>query len=187
MKLQYYARPDSIAREQLRATIELVVACPSGVLGAALLRSAGSAALPFPAGARPCARKWPPLLFVPAVGVAAPPCPTAGPYPEKQKPHSSGASTQLLLFIFLNSLTGAARLIKTRRLGVARRMLSTPTAVRTIPPAKPLGRLSVALAPGAADRRRLVRSSSAFHWGNPARNHRRRHSVLRSSAPGQAP
>ena len=41
-----------------------------------------------------------------------------------------GASTQLLLFIFLNSLTGAAWLIETRRLGIARRMLSTPTSTR---------------------------------------------------------
>ena len=62
---------------------------------------------------------------------------------------------QLLLFIFLTSLTGAARLIETRRLGVARRMLSTPTSVRTIlagQTARPARRRAP---PGAADRRRL--------------------------------
>ena len=54
-----------------------------------------------------------------------------------------GASTQLLLFVFLNSLTGAIGLIETRRLGVSRRMLSTPTPTRTIlipnPPKDGLG------------------------------------------------
>lgn len=39
----------------------------------------------------------------------------------------AGASTQLLLFMFMAGLAGSAQLIDTRQLGVARRMLSTPT------------------------------------------------------------
>ena len=36
----------------------------------------------------------------------------------------------LVLFVFLNSLNGAVWLIETRRLGIARRMMSTPTGMR---------------------------------------------------------
>ena len=55
-----------------------------------------------------------------------------------------GASTQLLLFVFFNSLTGAAWMIETRRLGIARRMLSTPTPMREIVTGQVLGRMAIA-------------------------------------------
>ena len=80
--------------------------------------------------------------------------------------YSNGASTQLLLFIFLTSLTGSARLIETRRLGVARRMLSTPTSVGTILAGQTLGRLAVALLQALI----IVVGSALFfgvHWGDP--------------------
>lgn len=57
----------------------------------------------------------------------------------------SGASTQLLLFVFLNSLAGAAFLLETRKLWIARRMLSTPTSVRTLLAGQLLGRFAVSL------------------------------------------
>ncbi len=56
-----------------------------------------------------------------------------------------GASSQLFLFTFLTALTGGAALIQTREYGVARRMLSTPTAVRTIVAGTAGGRLLIAL------------------------------------------
>jgi len=56
-----------------------------------------------------------------------------------------GASSQLFLFTFLTSLAGSAALIQTRQLGVARRMLSTPTPSRTILAGVAGGRLAVAL------------------------------------------
>jgi ABC-2 type transport system permease protein len=59
-----------------------------------------------------------------------------------------GASSQLVLFMFLTSLAGSADLIQTRRLGVARRMLSTPTSAATILGGETAGRLSVALTQG---------------------------------------
>ena len=59
-----------------------------------------------------------------------------------------GASQQLVLFMFLTSLAGSAELIQTRKLGVARRMLSTPTSARTILLGETAGRYSVALTQG---------------------------------------
>jgi ABC-2 type transport system permease protein len=40
-----------------------------------------------------------------------------------------GAAQELILFMFLTSLSASAQLIQTRRLGVSRRMISTPTSV----------------------------------------------------------
>lgn len=56
-----------------------------------------------------------------------------------------GAQTQLLLFVFLISMTAAGQLVLTKRLGVSRRMLSTPTGAVTIVAGEALGRLGVAL------------------------------------------
>ncbi|HYO42386.1 MAG TPA: ABC transporter permease [Candidatus Limnocylindrales bacterium] len=56
-----------------------------------------------------------------------------------------GASTQLILFMFLTSMTAAGRLVHTKQLGVSRRMVSTPTSVWTIVAGEALGRYLVAL------------------------------------------
>jgi ABC-2 type transport system permease protein len=161
VRLRYYARPDSIA-QQLRATVESVVAGQSTVLGAARLVSR-ERGLPFP---QALARARAAAAVVPAVEATLTD-PDGKPYPENRSRYSSGASTQLLLFVFLSSLTGAARLIETRRLGVARRMLSTPTSVRTILAGQTAGRLAVALAQALL----IVAGSALFfgvHWGDPA-------------------
>ncbi|MGW2153464.1 ABC transporter permease [Nonomuraea sp. NPDC001699] len=42
------------------------------------------------------------------------------------------ATSQLLLFVFLTSLTGASALIETRRLGVSRRMYAAPVGSRAM-------------------------------------------------------
>jgi ABC-2 type transport system permease protein len=60
----------------------------------------------------------------------------------------SSAQTQLLLFVFLTSLAGSAALIQTRRLGVAKRMIATPTSVRDVLVGEGLGRYLVALVQG---------------------------------------
>lgn len=59
-----------------------------------------------------------------------------------------GASSQLLLFIFLTSMTSAVALIETRRLGLSRRMLSTPTPARSIVAGEALGRFGIAMVQG---------------------------------------
>jgi ABC-2 type transport system permease protein len=59
-----------------------------------------------------------------------------------------GASQQLVLFMFITSLAGSAALIQTRRLGVARRMLSTPTPAAVIVGGEATGRFAVAIIQG---------------------------------------
>ncbi len=54
------------------------------------------------------------------------------------------AGNELLLFVFLTSLTSAAALVETRRLGVARRMIVSPTPVRSVIFGEALGPFVVA-------------------------------------------
>ena len=51
----------------------------------------------------------------------------------------------LLLMTFLNALTGASALIQSRRLGVSRRMISTPTSIGTIVMGEGFGRWGVGM------------------------------------------
>ncbi len=59
-----------------------------------------------------------------------------------------GAYSQLLLFVFLTSLTGSTALIQSRQLGVSRRMVSTPTRIGQILAGEGLGRFLVAMVQG---------------------------------------
>ncbi len=59
-----------------------------------------------------------------------------------------GASSMLLVFVFLTSMTSAVALIETRRLGLSRRMLGTPTPASTIVAGEALGRFGVAMVQG---------------------------------------
>lgn len=58
---------------------------------------------------------------------------------------TQGASSQLVLFVFVNSLAGSVSLIQVRRLGVSRRMLSTPTSASSILLGEGLGRFLIAM------------------------------------------
>ena len=79
---------------------------------------------------------------------------------------SLGAQSQLILFMFLTSMTAATQLILTRQLGVSRRMLSTPTSIATILFGEMLGRFGVAMIQGL-----FIVLLSAFvfgvDWGDP--------------------
>ena len=77
-----------------------------------------------------------------------------------------GASSQLVLFIFVNSLAATVALIQSRRLGVSRRMLSTPITSRTIVVGETLGRFSVAMIQGIFI---ILAASLLFgvKWGDP--------------------
>ncbi|MEX2251887.1 MAG: ABC transporter permease [Acidimicrobiia bacterium] len=59
-----------------------------------------------------------------------------------------GASSQLVLFVFLTALAGSASLILSRQLGISRRMLSTPTSTGTIVMGEATGRWSVSMVQG---------------------------------------
>ena len=77
-----------------------------------------------------------------------------------------GAQSQLVLFMFLTSMTGATQLILSRQLGVSRRMFSTPTSARTILLGELLGRFGVAMIQGLFI---FVGTALVFHvaWGDP--------------------
>ena len=77
-----------------------------------------------------------------------------------------GAQTQLLLFTFLTSMTAAGQLVLTKRLGVSRRMVSTPTSVGTIVLGETLGRFLVALLQALFV---VVLTATVFNvsWGDP--------------------
>jgi ABC-2 type transport system permease protein len=55
------------------------------------------------------------------------------------------APANLVLFVFITSVAGAASLIEARRLGVTRRLLATPTTATTILFGEFLGRFAVAM------------------------------------------
>ena len=77
-----------------------------------------------------------------------------------------GASSQLFLFTFLISLAAAGALIQSRQLGVARRMLSTPTSTTAVLVGFGAGRLLVAVTQAAY----IVGASILLFqvdWGSP--------------------
>jgi ABC-2 type transport system permease protein len=161
VELGYFGRPDSAA-QQLRATVQSVVAGQTKLLAPArlLAQQEETSLAEALERARAVAASTPSLrvsVEKPEGGVYD--ATTLGTF-------ESSASTQLLLFIFLNSLNGAIWLIETRRLGIARRMLSTPTALRTIVSGQLLGRLSIALLQALI----IIVGTLLFFgvdWGNP--------------------
>jgi ABC-2 type transport system permease protein len=79
---------------------------------------------------------------------------------------SLGAQSQLVLFMFLTSMTAATQLILTRQFGVSRRMFSTPTSAATIVAGETLGRFGVAMVQGVFI---VLLSALVFgvSWGDP--------------------
>lgn len=88
-------------------------------------------------------------------------------FPEDTGRFDVGASGQLLLFIFVTSMTASTALIETRKLGVSRRMYATPTSVTSIVAGEALGRIAVAVLQGT-----IIMLGSALlfgvSWGSPA-------------------
>lgn len=87
-------------------------------------------------------------------------------FPETLGTFDLGASQQLLLFVFLTSLTGSVALIQTRKWGVTRRMASTPTSSGEIVGGEALGRFGVAMVQGLFI---MIGSLLIFgvNWGDP--------------------
>ena len=161
--ITYIARPDRFA-QQLGETIRGVVARQSALIGAAQFAVAQGAAPNFDAGLSAASKAAP---LVPAVSVVES---TAGTsrFSSTVGVYDEGSWTELLLFIFLVALTGGAvGLIETRRLGLARRMLSTPTTAGTLIVGEVLGRLLVAMIQALV----IIIGSALFfgvRWGQPA-------------------
>jgi linearmycin/streptolysin S transport system permease protein len=159
--LSWFGRPDSAA-QQLRSTIQSLADDQARLLiPARLLARQEHLSLDAAVAAATKAAAAMPRL---AVSTEEPDgraytATTSGTF-------QSAASTQLLLFIFINSLSGSVWLIETRRLGLARRMLSTPTSLRAIVAGQLLGRLTVALFQAAI----IVLGTLLIFgvdWGNP--------------------
>jgi ABC-2 type transport system permease protein len=77
-----------------------------------------------------------------------------------------GASSQLILFVFVNSLAASVALIQSRRLGISRRMLSTPMTAGTIVVGESLGRFVIAMLQGVF----IVLAAALLfgvQWGDP--------------------
>ena len=76
------------------------------------------------------------------------------------------APSNLVLFVFISTLAGASVIVISRRLGVTRRMLSTPTPARSILLGFALGRFSFAFVQGLFI---LVIGTAFFgvDWGDP--------------------
>ena len=87
-------------------------------------------------------------------------------FPESMGQFDLGASSQLVLFVFLTAMTGSAALILSRQLGITTRMLSTPTSVGTVIAGESLGRLGQALVQGLYI---MVLTFLVFRvdWGDP--------------------
>jgi ABC-2 type transport system permease protein len=157
--LRYFARPDSLA-PQIRVAVESAVSAQgSTLLAARIVRAERGTTLQSA------------LKQVNAVKEASPVgvqllAAGGGKYPQSRGQFQQSASTQLLLFAFLSALTGSVWLIETRRLGVARRMLSTPTSARQILFGIVLGRWIITLLQSLV----IVLFSwliFSVDWGNP--------------------
>lgn len=87
-------------------------------------------------------------------------------FPDTLGQFDLGASSQLVLFVFLTALAGSSALILTRQLGISKRMLSTPTPIRSIVVGESLGRFGTALMQGLYI---MVLTLIIFsvNWGDP--------------------
>ncbi|MFI5283060.1 MAG: ABC transporter permease [Candidatus Dormibacterales bacterium] len=160
--VNYIARPVGLAY-QLGQTIRGVVARQSALLGAAQFAVSDGSASSFDSGLATATQA---SGAVPAISVTET---TVGKsaFSQSLGQFDVGAWTQLLLFIFLSALTaGAVGLIETRRLGLSRRMLATPTPASTIIGGEVLSRLLVGIIQAA-----VIIFGSAFvfgvKWGQP--------------------
>jgi ABC-2 type transport system permease protein len=159
--LRYMARPDQ-SSQQLGETARGAVAQQAALLGAARFAVAERSAASFGTGLARAGRISP---AVPPVSVTQTTAGTAL-FPSTLGQFDEGAWTELLLFLFLTALTGAVALIETRRLGMSRRMLATPTSPATVIAGETLGRLLISAVQAAVI---IIGSALLFgvNWGQP--------------------
>jgi ABC-2 type transport system permease protein len=157
----YVARLDK-SSQQLNETVRGAVAKQATLLGAARFAVTEHAAADLAAGlaaANAAAPSVPVVTVTQTVAGKATLSSTLGQFDES-------AWTQLLLFLFLTGLTGALALIETRRLGLSRRMLATPTSATTIIVGETLGRVLIGVLQAMVI---IVGSALLFgvSWGQP--------------------
>ncbi|MGE5226643.1 MAG: ABC transporter permease [Planctomycetaceae bacterium] len=135
--LDYAARPSS-GGEQLRLTVASVVD-EQGVAVRAARVAVAEGSQPDFASAYAAAQAA--AKVVPAVAVSSSVAGASG----DDYTIANGAAQELVLFVFVTSLSAASMLIESRRLGCSRRMLASPTPVRDILLGEGLGRYAIAL------------------------------------------
>lgn len=69
-------------------------------------------------------------------------------FPEDLTGYDVGAAGQVVLFVFLTSLTGSVNMIQARQLGLTTRILSTPTRLSTLILGEAVSRFAIAIAQG---------------------------------------
>ncbi|HEX6330617.1 MAG TPA: ABC transporter permease [Actinomycetota bacterium] len=137
--LPFLSRPAG-AGAQVALTVEAALAEQSAALRAArLVESEGLASFDEALGR---ARELAPT--VPRVEVEE----TVAGGDEPLGDFDFGAAQELVLFVFVISLSASSMLIESRRLGVSRRMLASPTGAGTILAGEAIGRFAIALFEG---------------------------------------
>lgn len=158
----FIARPGRFA-QQVGEDIRGAVARENAVLGAASFAVTEGAATTFASGFAAAGQA---SRSVPAVTVSETAAGTQQ-FSRTITEFDQGAWTQLDLFVFFMALMGGSLgLIESRRLGIARRMLATPTAARTVIVGEVLGRLVIAVIQAAV----IVFGSALLFgvtWGQP--------------------
>ena len=159
--LRYLARPDQ-SSQQLGETVRGAVARQAALIGAARFAVTQHAASSFDAGLAQATRIAP---AVPSVSVNQA---TAGKalFSRTLGQFDEGAWTELLLFLFLIAMTGSVALIESRRLGVSRRMLATPTSPGTVIAGETLGRVLISCVQALV----IIAGSALLfgvNWGQP--------------------
>ncbi len=160
--INYIVRPVGLA-QQLGETIRGVVAKQSALLGAAQFAVADGSASNFDTSLATATQT---SGAVPSISVTETIVGKSA-FSQSVGQFGQGAWTQLLLFVFLSALTaGSVSLIETRRLGLSRRMLATPTPAATIIGGEVLGRFLVGIIQAAVI---IFGSALVFgvKWGQP--------------------
>jgi ABC-2 type transport system permease protein len=160
VEVRYLGTPENVTAG-LRAPVEAAVANQAMEVGAARAAvSVGAGTYTAAAAAADRLRGDVAGVTVTATQVGEP-----GPFAGFGQ-FTFGAQGQLILFMFLTSMTAAGRLVLTRKLGVSRRMVSTPTSIPTIVAGEALGRIGVALLQGVFI---ILLTALVFNvsWGDP--------------------
>ncbi len=138
--LEYFSQPSSVA-SAVRTSVDAAIAGHVALVRAARF-TASQRSLTFDAALAAAEEVQP---AVKGVTVNAEAVSEAAVYPSG---FTVGAQSQVILFMFLTSLTQSVVLITSRQLGISRREYATPTSASTIIAGEALGRYAFALFQG---------------------------------------
>jgi ABC-2 type transport system permease protein len=159
--VDYVGRPDA-SSQRLKETVDGAVAQQATLLGAAGFAVSQHAADDF-GSALAAARAI--LPTTPVVSVAQSSAGKARTDANLGR-FDESAWTELLLFLFFTALSGSLALIESRRLGLSRRMLSTPTSAAVVVAGETMGRMLIGLIQATVI---VFGSALVFNvkWGQP--------------------